>query len=223
MSYDYEWMECTVTSGALNLRLRTARNFQTQQRANERAALPFGSVLWPAALVLADALTDDPSLVADRRTLELGCGLGLGAIVAAKLGARETLATDGHPDMPDMYKHNAEQNGVTPRYTHYDWRTPETLGRFDAVLASDVLYEPEACTLLADAIVHTLDATGTALVTDPGRPHWPRFLKKLEARDLRYDDARRHVGQVSDPGLQAVLQMHPTAKRNHHVLRIWRA
>lgn len=219
MPFEYEWLECAVVFGERRFHIRSAANFSTPDRARDREALPFGSVLWPAAIVLSDLLVERPELVRDKRVLDLGTGLGLTAITAAALGAT-VLASDNHTDMPEMFAHNTRLNGVTPAYRHYDWAKPEDLGTFDVVMASDVLYELPACTLLADAIKHTLAPGGLAIVSDPGRPHWPRFLKKLEARGLTHQDERRHLPASSDPGLDRVLQMHPTSKRNHHLLFI---
>ncbi len=220
--FEYDWLECTLELGAMSLALKSAAKFSTESRARDRAPLPFGSVLWPAAIVLADALVAEPSVVENKRVLELGCGLGVGAIVAARLGAKEAVASDGHLDIPAMYADNARRNGAEPRYLHYDWSAPEGPGLFDVVLASDVLYELNACTLLADALARTLAPSGCAIISDPGRPHWPRFLRKLDARGLRYHDSRRRLRPATDPGLLRVLQLHPTAKREHHILYVTR-
>jgi predicted nicotinamide N-methyase len=217
--FDYEWLDCTLQLGELSLQLESAKNFSTEQKAKGRAPLPFGAVLWPAAIVLGDVLVEHAALVQGKRVLELGCGLGVGAIVSEKLGGT-AFASDGHPDMPELFRRNAQKNGTAPQYVHYDWNDAEGPGRFDVVLASDVLYEPTACTLLADAIARTLQAGGTAIVTDPGRPHWPRFLKKLDARGLAHQGRRQHVSAQRDPGLVQVLKLHPTVKREHHVLFI---
>ena len=97
----------------------------------------------------------------------------------------------------------------------FDWASEEAPAKSAVVLASDVLYEPAACTLLADALVKVLAPGGLALVADPGRPHWPRFLKKLEARGFLHSDARvRITSQVP------LLEWHPTSKRAHHLLRV---
>ena len=47
---------------------------------------PYWCRVWPSALMLAAALTQHPELVRGRRVLELGCGLGLCGIAAAKAG-----------------------------------------------------------------------------------------------------------------------------------------
>jgi predicted nicotinamide N-methyase len=223
MAYEYTWIDCVVGLQDQRYQVRSAAQFSTEDRASKREPLPFGSVLWPAAIVLSELFVKRPHLVEGKRVIELGCGLGLAAIVAAKLNAKSVLATDGHSDMPAMYAHNARLNGVEPNYAHYEWTAaPEGLGRFDLVIASDVLYELPACTLLADAIDRTIEEKGMAIVSDPGRPHWPRFLKKLEARGLVHEDLRAHLPDFKDPSLDRVLQLHPTAKRNHHLLFIKR-
>ncbi len=68
------------------------------------------------------------------------------SVVAAKLGAQVT-ASDGHPDMSDALARNAALNEVAIDYVVYDWSRGEAPAPFAVVLASDVLYEPHACTL----------------------------------------------------------------------------
>jgi len=59
--------------------------------------IPYFADVWPSAIALAQYLTEHPGLVQDKIVIELGCGLGLPAIVAAKLGAARVTATDFHP------------------------------------------------------------------------------------------------------------------------------
>ena len=74
--------------------------------------------VWGASLMLADLL----ATVAHRegtglqgvRTLELGCGAGLGSLAAA-LGGANVLATDGVEDAVRLVALSAERNGVAPR------------------------------------------------------------------------------------------------------------
>ena len=44
--------------------------------------------------------------------LELGCGVGLLAVVLARLGARRVVATDGDPRLSSLASANARRNGV---------------------------------------------------------------------------------------------------------------
>jgi predicted nicotinamide N-methyase len=140
--------------------------------------------------------------------------LGLVSVVAAKLGGAVT-ASDGHPDMSEALAHNAALNEVAIDYVAFDWARGEAPPPFPIVLASDVLYEPQACTLLADTLVRVLAPGGVALIADPGRPHWPRFLRKLEARDFTFRDARVKIAAEVP-----LLAWHPTAGRAHHLLRV---
>jgi len=50
--------------------------------------------------------------VRGKSVLDLGCGCGLFAIAAAKLGAREAWAVDPSPAAVDCTRRNAERNGV---------------------------------------------------------------------------------------------------------------
>lgn len=54
-----------------------------------------GLQLWAGALVLSDLLLARPELVAGKHTCELGAGLGLCSMVAARLGAASVLCSDG--------------------------------------------------------------------------------------------------------------------------------
>src|SRR5436190_16037704 len=50
--------------------------------------------------------------VRGKSVLDLGCGTGLFAVAAAKLGAAEVWATDVSPAAIDATRRNAERNGV---------------------------------------------------------------------------------------------------------------
>ncbi|MEO8605481.1 MAG: hypothetical protein ABI629_23125, partial [bacterium] len=57
-------------------------------RADAPPEPPYWMHLWPGALALARLLATIPDLGAGRRVLELGCGLGLPAVLAARRGAQ---------------------------------------------------------------------------------------------------------------------------------------
>ncbi|GAA5855643.1 hypothetical protein JCM8547_001629 [Rhodosporidiobolus lusitaniae] len=54
----------------------------------------YASYVWNAAIVLADAIAAEEVKVKGKRVLELGCGLGLPGIVAARLGAEKVILSD---------------------------------------------------------------------------------------------------------------------------------
>jgi ribosomal protein L11 methyltransferase len=65
--------------------------------------------------------------------LDYGCGSGVLAIAAAKLGAREVIGTDIDEQALAAARANSARNGVDARYT-----APDLLpaGQFDVVLAN---------------------------------------------------------------------------------------
>src|SRR5690348_15910347 len=68
---------------------------------------PYGGALWPSGKGLGDALAG--RALDGLRGLELGCGLGLPSLVAARAGAQVT-ATDGSPDAVVFAAHNLAIN-----------------------------------------------------------------------------------------------------------------
>ena len=75
--------------------------------------------------------------------LELGCGLALPSVIAARAGAH-VLATDGNTDAVVFAAHVMAINEVVGETAHVDWSTHGDAlvarGPFDLVLAADVLY-----------------------------------------------------------------------------------
>ena len=145
--------------------------------------LPYWADLWPSAQVLAEEVRT--MRLTGQRVLELGCGLGLVSIAAALAGAQVT-ATDYYEDALLFAKLNAlDATGSTIDTRMVNWvEMPADLGRFDVVLASDVLYEPRYASLVANAISTTLVRGGEALVADPGRIALPAFLEQCAERGL---------------------------------------
>ena len=163
--------------------------------------LPYWADLWPSAIALADHLAAHwrPSRPG-ARALELGCGMGLVSATLA-LAGYDVLATDYYDDALEFTRFNALRNAGVPVTTrNVDWRAfPTDLGRFDLVVASDVLYEKPYAALLAHALNMTLAPHGKAIVADPGRIAVAAFLDECRARCLRVDEPERvpfEAGQV---------------------------
>ncbi|MEP6618616.1 MAG: methyltransferase domain-containing protein [bacterium] len=145
--------------------------------------LPYWADLWPSAQILANEVAI--MRLAGQRVLELGCGLGVVAIGAAMAGAKVT-ATDYYEDSLLFARLNvAEATGQSIVTRMVNWtEMPEDLGRFDVVLASDVLYEHRYASLVADAIAKTLVRGGEAIVADPGRIALDEFREECSDRGL---------------------------------------
>jgi predicted nicotinamide N-methyase len=142
--------------------------------------LPYWAELWPSAITLARRLARDDA-VAGRRVLEVGCGLGLPALAAARAGA-DVVATDWAAEAVAATTGNAQANALTVRALIGDWRDPAplvALGPFDLVVAADVLYEERH----ADPLLTLLAALQAPriLLADPSRTTATAFLEQIDA------------------------------------------
>ena len=145
--------------------------------------LPYWADLWPSAQILAAEVRT--MRLGGLRVLELGCGMGLVAVSATMAGG-DVTATDYYEDAILFARLNvAEATGQTIVTRMVDWsQLPADLGKFDVVLASDVLYEPRYAAMVADAIAATLVRGGEAIVADPGRIALPSFREECAGRGL---------------------------------------
>src|SRR3954469_12914281 len=75
--------------------------------------VPYWSVLWRSGVALARELADAPDLEG-KRVVELGCGLAVPSLLAARRGAH-VLATDEDPDALELVERNARENGTHVR------------------------------------------------------------------------------------------------------------
>jgi len=158
------------------LRPPDAEALLSEEAFENEEFLPYWAELWASAVALAH----DISLRSLRGapTLELGCGLGLPSIAAARSGGR-VLATDWSPDAVSTTAANAELNGVEVETLQCSWAEPDAIverAPWPLVIASDVLYERRNVEELLDLLPRLVDETGLVLLADPGRVPAERFL-----------------------------------------------
>ncbi len=175
----------TVAIGDTDVVIERPRSAEELIRAEDfehDERLPYWAELWPSALVLASSLPKPPR--GRRRLLELGCGVGL--VTAAALAAGwDVVATDYYDDALLFTQLNALSVArKKPETRLVDWRDMPDLGRFDAVVAADVLYEKPYPALIASAIARTLAPAGRAIIVDPNRVHAPAFAPACKAHGL---------------------------------------
>ena len=115
--------------------------------------------------------------------LELGCGLALPSVVAARAGAR-VLATDGATDAVAFAAHVLALNEVEGEVAHVDWSTHGDAlvarGPFDLVLAADVLYTKANVDAALELFPRLVAPGGELRIADPNRAGAQRFLAAFE-------------------------------------------
>ncbi|MGX5732143.1 class I SAM-dependent methyltransferase [Pseudoxanthomonas beigongshangi] len=142
--------------------------------------------LWPAGGLLAQAMQHFD--IAGKRILEIGCGIGLASLVLQKRGA-DVIASDMHPLAEVFLAYNAALNDLPAlnyRQLRWDIALP-SLGRFDAIVASDVLYERDSADALSTLIGRHAETRAEVLITDPGRGNSARFSRLLAAQGFDAD------------------------------------
>jgi predicted nicotinamide N-methyase len=140
---------------------------------------PYWAVLWRSGVALARELEGEE--MGGLRVVELGCGLAVPSLAAARAGA-SVLATDVSPEALALAERNARSNGVRIETAAIDWADPGAVagrGPFDLVLAADVLYERPAVAALLDLLPRLAPE---ALLADPGRPAAGVFLERASLR-----------------------------------------
>lgn len=153
---------------------------RTAERMSGRP-VPYWAVPWPSGKALARAVARDPP-ARGARVLELGCGLALPSVEAARAGA-EVLATDSSPDAVVFAAHTMALNDVPGDVTRADWTEAGDLlaeRPWDLVLAADVLYLRENTHELLRLLPRVLGDTGEAWIADPGRSAADEFLAVAE-------------------------------------------
>src|SRR3954447_583504 len=173
----------TVDAGGASLTVVRPRDWDElrhQEGAAGRGA-PYWALAWPSGMALAETLAGRD--LAGRRVLELGCGLGLPSLVAARRGAA-VLATDGEPDAVVFAAHNLALNDLEGEVAQGDWRGSGALverGPWDLVVAADVLYKRANVEALLRLLPRLLAAGGEALIADPRRAGGRDFLAAARA------------------------------------------
>jgi predicted nicotinamide N-methyase len=153
---------------------------------------PYWAVLWRSGIALAREL--EGLALRGRRVVELGCGMGVPSLAAARAGAK-VLATDVEPEALELLERNAADNGLEIETAVVDWTDQRGLvdsGPFDLVIAADVLYERQAVSPLLELLPQLADE---ALIADPGRPAAEAFVEQA-ARNWTIETATSGVVRI---------------------------
>lgn len=162
--------------------------------------LPYWADLWTSSIDLADWLTGAESL-AGEKVLELGSGVGLAGIAAARAGAQVTM-TDYETDALLFARYNALRNLPADalqrqvRFVPMDWRAPDVDAGFDIIIGADIVYERKNFLPILSLLQSHLVPGGRALLTEPDRAVGRAFLAAV--RDYPFSVHHICTGVVRD-------------------------
>jgi methyltransferase-like protein 23 len=176
---------------------------------DERSRVPYGVVLWPAAIALAHELAARAGELHGRTALELGAGTGLPGIVAASLGAR-VVQTERHELAMSVCQRNAQGNDVSGiDYRLVDWAEWTHGDRYDLIIGSDILYAEPMHLHLVRIFRTNLAPGGRILLSDPFRAPSIRLMERLEAEGWGIRIAKWNVGEDGSPRAVGVFDLTP--------------
>ncbi|HMR92768.1 MAG TPA: methyltransferase domain-containing protein [Chitinophagaceae bacterium] len=148
-------------------------------RPEENAAALYWARIWPSAIALAHFLARHPQWVQGKNVLELGAGLGLPSLVAARFASR-VCCTDLYAEAVMLVARSAKENrleNITCQML--DWEAlPGDLAA-DVLLLSDVNYEQDSFPRLYEMLLRFLKQGATILLTTPRRLMAKPFISQL--------------------------------------------
>ena len=165
--------------------------------------LPYGVVLWPAAIALAHEIAARADAMRGARVLELGAGTGLPGIVAASLGAH-VVQTDRHELAMSVCRRNGERNGerngvTSIEYRAVDWAAWVDVARYDVILGSDILYADTMHPPLSRIFDANLAPGGRVLLSDPFRAVSLKLLEAMETAGWQIALSKWTIGEDAAP------------------------
>lgn len=156
---------------------------------------PYWALVWTGARAIAARLASFP-FDEGSRVLDLGCGLGLSGLAAASRGAKVVFG-DYLEEPLDFVRASLGGLGLEgSEVKRVDFTRDEDHGRFDLILAADIVYDPAHYGPLADFLDRHLAERGCILLTESLRADARVFLEGLEKRG--FEDDRRALWVMED-------------------------
>jgi predicted nicotinamide N-methyase len=125
---------------------------------------PYWAYLWAGARALA-TYAARRMMLRGAEVLEIGCGLGLPGLVAARAGAR-VLFVDAVPAALTFVEASLAANGLRGEVACHDYRALSATRRFDVVLAAEVAYDRDGYAGLAAVFRRHLAPGGIGVMAD---------------------------------------------------------
>jgi ribosomal protein L11 methyltransferase len=161
--------------------------------------MAFGTGLHPTTRLALLAIDERAERGPLGRTLDVGCGSGILAIAAVKLGASRVLGVDIDPIAIEATEANARHNRVNKKIRAVEGSVPTVFGPFDTVVANliaGLLVE------LAEPIVGELLAGGSLLASGIFQNREGDVRQALEGAGIRFFNRWQESDWVALEGIR---------------------
>jgi ribosomal protein L11 methyltransferase len=161
--------------------------------------MAFGTGLHPTTRLALLAIDERAERGPLGRTLDVGCGSGILAIAAVKLGATRVLGVDIDPIAIEATEANARHNRVNKKIRAVEGSVPTVFGPFDTVVANliaGLLVE------LAEPIVGELLAGGSLLASGIFQNREGDVRQALEGAGIRFFNRWQESDWVALEGIR---------------------
>ena len=118
------------------------------------------------------------------KVMDLGCGMGLAGVVAARLGA-EVLFADIESPALLFAELNSLADAARCRIRRVNWQTDRLGEQFDLILGADIIYDRTQWAFLEPFFQAHLAPGGGVLLGEPGRSSGEEFEPWIVARGWR--------------------------------------
>ena len=184
LRYSYQTLEFDT----MDIHVKTLRD---KQQYDEKCDLnpTFGissanwslfGVIWPSSQILATLMNSYN--IKNKRILEVGCGIALSSLVLNYRGA-DITTTDFNPAVQNLLVENTRiNNGAKIPFECANWANDDdTLGKFDLIIGSDILYEHFHLEDLSRFLNEHTNKSCEIIIVDPGRGNHAKFSKMMVA------------------------------------------
>lgn len=170
-----------------------------------------GAGCWLSSMAMACILTQQPHLVAGKRILEMGCGIGLPSLTLSTLGSNAPTTVVASDYLETLGCAFSENICINNEHVHalcefqcIDWNEcclPDykVQKNFDVIIATDCIYKSTAH-IFKTAVIKHLKAKGKLIFINPvetSRPGVNDFIYTLaELGDVEVHHIEVHMNQL---------------------------
>jgi predicted nicotinamide N-methyase len=149
---------------------------------------PYWALVWTGARAIA-AVVAGRSMPPFVRVLDLGCGLGLSGLAAARRGFSVTFGDYLEEPLEFVRATLAREAIFRGDVQHIDFTRDQATQKYELILAADIVYDPAHYAPLTSYLEASLAPRGTILLTESLRADARVFLEGMAARGFA-DDKR---------------------------------